>query len=314
MAAKTARTASEIANLGSRSSRLKAFHDAAYPVWKASAPPWLRYDVLLAQALLETGGFTSDLFRRANNPFGMGWTSRPSVAGRDSVSSFYARYATLEDAIRDYIARQELFNSGRGTGGRRAFDAAQSAEEYVDLLNVAGRQGNYATAPGYNDAVKALLPEAKAVAPTNSGAPTRSPGNDTPDDDGQDTNPGSVPFLDTRAGKVAMYAAQLLVVGGLFYGVWLLYKRYAKKRKPAPRAATTTTEKAPRKRSTKKAPKAASTTAEKPTKPAKATGKKKPRADPEGAPFPGARKLKGKWYGPKEWGKKMAELQAAKRK
>ena len=61
--------------------------------------------IIAAQAMFESGNFTSSLFQRSNNAFGMNVpTTRPApyVLGKDPSSS-YAAYASLADSTRDLI-------------------------------------------------------------------------------------------------------------------------------------------------------------------------------------------------------------------
>jgi hypothetical protein len=109
-------------------------------------PSWIRRDVALAQAVLETGWFTSRRFVADRNAFGL----RPSTRNLHSgVRSDHAVYASVADSIRDYLARQVQFNGN----GYLAKASKQGAYAYI----VAVQSTGYAEAPGYTDEILKLL-------------------------------------------------------------------------------------------------------------------------------------------------------------
>ncbi len=71
----------------------------------------IRYsDVVLLQSQLETGYYTSDIFRNGNNLFGMKYPSRrPTVA--TGIYKGHARYDHWSDSVIDYALWQQWFIS-----------------------------------------------------------------------------------------------------------------------------------------------------------------------------------------------------------
>lgn len=302
-------TANEIANRTTADDRIRAFVAVAYPAWQAAGKPWVRFDVLLAQAMLETGRFTSDLFRRSNNAFGMGFTSRAAVSGRDT-GGFYAKYASVSDSVLDYVARMVAATVGPFTGGPRPFDKARNAAEYVALLNIPNRAGNYATAPKYNEVVLGLIPEAMKYIP--SGAAVTGPRIGSPADalrEAQITSSEDPETMTpTKAGfvpSITQIFTALLLGFGASYLANVVSERIAQKRRSKggrPKGSRN------RSRPTggglnpfPNNPKAKTARAKKSTK---ATGASAPRA--------GYRKIGNKWYSPKDWGAEMQRRKRAK--
>lgn len=72
-------------------------------------------ETAVAIARLESGGFTSKLFREGNNPFAFKRNSRPFCKETDAKG--YCRYRTLDDALADYVAyeRQVIAKYGLTT-------------------------------------------------------------------------------------------------------------------------------------------------------------------------------------------------------
>lgn len=64
--------------------------------------------LLVAQSELETGGWTSAIFRENRNAFGM---KHPSVRPTTSIGSSrgHAVYRSVEDSVKDYFLRQQNF-------------------------------------------------------------------------------------------------------------------------------------------------------------------------------------------------------------
>jgi hypothetical protein len=88
-------------------------------------------DIVLAQFLIESGGFTSNLFKTQNNIMGMKIaTTRPTTAIGEERG--YAVYKSWRDCVIDYALYQASFLRGL------------SREEYFIYL-----QKNYAEDPNY---------------------------------------------------------------------------------------------------------------------------------------------------------------------
>lgn len=67
-------------------------------------------DVVLLQSRLETGNYTSDIFRNGNNLFGMRYPGlRPTVA--TGIYKEHAQYAHWSDSVIDYALWQEWYLS-----------------------------------------------------------------------------------------------------------------------------------------------------------------------------------------------------------
>lgn len=69
---------------------------------------WAKFPLkkVYAQSALETGNFSSDLFRLGNNAFGMTYVGQRYTNGK---MGRFATYATVEDSMRDYFRRQVRF-------------------------------------------------------------------------------------------------------------------------------------------------------------------------------------------------------------
>jgi uncharacterized FlgJ-related protein len=64
-------------------------------------------DVVFAQAVLESGNFTSKLFKTQNNLFGMKLPYKRKTTAVGKNKSGYAKYNTIDDSIYDYFLFQE---------------------------------------------------------------------------------------------------------------------------------------------------------------------------------------------------------------
>lgn len=71
-------------------------------------------DIVFAQALLESGEFTSKLFKSANNLFGMKVPSKRESARIGSTPSGYSRYEDWSLSIYDYSLWQEYILKNKG--------------------------------------------------------------------------------------------------------------------------------------------------------------------------------------------------------
>lgn len=102
---------------------------SAENLWKEIKALDLRYpEFVFAQALLESGTFTSRLFRVHNNLFGMKVPKyRESVAIGQSKSG-YAKYAHWTESVKDYALFQEYVVTKRG------YDTKTEYIQYLDRL------------------------------------------------------------------------------------------------------------------------------------------------------------------------------------
>lgn len=116
---------------------LRAIEDHAASFGYSLVPSVL----ILGQAELESGGFTSNLAVNANNVFGM---RMPTVRDTTAIGSVtaeggaaFAKYASLSDAVKDYFMRQRNFN----------IPNTADVEQYI----AATVESGYATDPDYSD-------------------------------------------------------------------------------------------------------------------------------------------------------------------
>lgn len=65
-------------------------------------------DIVFAQAKLETGNFTSDLFLNANNCFGMKFPRKRTTWAKGEYKG-HAKYRNIEDCIKDYKIWQKTY-------------------------------------------------------------------------------------------------------------------------------------------------------------------------------------------------------------
>lgn len=88
--------------------------------------------LFVSQSDLETDTWTSDLYRQANNAWGM---KLPTVRPTPAVGTFegHARYLSVRDSVADYLARQ------------RAFGIPNDPARYMAATVASG----YATDPDY---------------------------------------------------------------------------------------------------------------------------------------------------------------------
>jgi uncharacterized FlgJ-related protein len=100
-------------------------------------------DIVVAQAILESGNFTSKLFKEHNNFCGMTVArQRPTTANR-IPNSVYAGYNSWQECATDYIFWQIRYGLNK------------TREQYFELLKV------YAQDPNYIVKLKSLLNEQK---------------------------------------------------------------------------------------------------------------------------------------------------------
>lgn len=88
--------------------------------------------VIVAQAALETGTFTSAIFRENNNAFGLKEPRiRPTTA--TGTNRGHATFASVDECITDYFLRQRYF--GIDNGPRYIADTVESG--YAEARNYA---------------------------------------------------------------------------------------------------------------------------------------------------------------------------------
>lgn len=103
------------------------------------------YYVALTQFKIESGHFSSKLFKDNNNPMGMKYPNvRPTTA--KGVRNGYAYYDSVDDAILDYLLYHMYLTKG----------VRYTDQEYIDLV-----LKNYAEDPAYQDKVKGLSDKLK---------------------------------------------------------------------------------------------------------------------------------------------------------
>lgn len=105
--------------------------------------------IITGQAMNESGNFTSSLFMRSNNAFGMNMPTirpHPHILRKDSFSN-YAAYASLQDSVKDLIDWLHY--------SKIDFNNVQSSDDYVAQL----KNKNYFGAPlnNYQIAVRNLM-------------------------------------------------------------------------------------------------------------------------------------------------------------
>jgi len=105
------------------------------------------YSILVAQAIHETGRFTSSLWRNANNAYGMKYTGNKFQAGKYEASEgFFARYRT---PVQSFLDRMDWHT-------RLDIPLEGSGEAYI--LRVSGV---YAEDPIYSHKWRQLIGEGK---------------------------------------------------------------------------------------------------------------------------------------------------------
>lgn len=106
---------------------------------------------MFAQAVLETGEFSSTIFKENNNLFGMKWVNdfktehkRPTVA----VGSRYghAVYSKWRNSVYDYLLWQQMFKK----------TPIETEEQYFRLLST-----KYAESPSYVQVLRYMMRQNK---------------------------------------------------------------------------------------------------------------------------------------------------------
>lgn len=108
--------------------------------------------IVYAQALLETGEFTSTIYKRNNNLFGMKYVkttkySRPTVAQGKRYGHAY--YADWKSSVDDYLLWQQAVE-------QYLFLPIQTEEQYFKLLGA-----RYAESPIYVSCLKQIIKKKK---------------------------------------------------------------------------------------------------------------------------------------------------------
>ena len=119
-----------------------------YQAIRKAAPPGVKDEfikILTAQAMHETGNFTSRLYLEQNNLFGMGHPIIRETTSLGDVRGF-ANYATLEDSVTDMLLWLTEFNLK---------PTYTDSKDYVKDI----RQNGYFTAPfiDYHNALRKHL-------------------------------------------------------------------------------------------------------------------------------------------------------------
>jgi uncharacterized FlgJ-related protein len=121
--------------------------------------------LVVAQARHETGNYTSNVFKKNNNLFGMKFVGQPLATrgtpapksewgcGGTCNSDFYSKYASVSDSVQDLINRN-LKITRRGVTFEQLKNAKDSTE-YATLLKQRGYYG--ATIPIYDRGLKSAL-------------------------------------------------------------------------------------------------------------------------------------------------------------
>lgn len=101
-------------------------------------------DIALAQAILESGTFTSNMFKTKNNMFGM------KVPGRRETTAInkkgYAAYSSWFDCVRDYKLYQDFVTKNKNV----------SRSKYLSII-----ARSYSTNPDYIPMLKKIIKENK---------------------------------------------------------------------------------------------------------------------------------------------------------
>ena len=95
-------------------------------------------EIAYKQALIETGRFTSNLFWRGNNAFGMKMARRRETTATSTVYG-HAAYSHWYDSVKDYVLWQQWYK-----------DRGYSMDNYLDFLQEVG----YATDRHYISKLK----------------------------------------------------------------------------------------------------------------------------------------------------------------
>lgn len=116
-------------------------------------------ELIVAQAKIESAHYTSESCRDNNNLFGIKYVGQPLAqkgtlapltqrSKADKITNYYARYATLEDSVRDVVER--LYNKTINGVEAEQLKNADTHQEFARLLKVRqfydGLENDYANA------------------------------------------------------------------------------------------------------------------------------------------------------------------------
>lgn len=101
-------------------------------------------DIALAQAILESGTFTSKMFKTKNNIFGM---KVPGIRETTAINKKgYASYSSWLDSVRDYKLYQDYVTKNKNV----------SRSKYLSII-----ASSYSTNPNYVPMLKKIIKENK---------------------------------------------------------------------------------------------------------------------------------------------------------
>lgn len=106
-------------------------------------------DIVFAQAMIESGEFTSKLFRTANNMFGMKFPSSRETTAKGKTKGGYSKYEDWSFGVYDYFLWQDHMLRQRN-------DITKT--QYLALIGKI-----YAKDPGYVNKVKRKLSEHRYI-------------------------------------------------------------------------------------------------------------------------------------------------------
>jgi len=116
-------------------------------------------DVAIAQSILETGWYKSDIFNVNNNLFGMKFPKkRKTVAVGENMG--HAKYEKWEDSVNDYKLWQDYYNQLRKSKKLNPIDS-MSKDEYYSFLDSIYCPLNQCKAGKYSNSLKTLISKAQ---------------------------------------------------------------------------------------------------------------------------------------------------------
>jgi len=120
-------------------------------LWKAINEMNIQHPkIVFAQALLETGNFSSTVFKNYNNLFGMKMPGkRPTVAKKPKKKGGYARYDNWFESVEDYKLFQDYVFKRRGELGEAKY------LNYLDRM--------YCESTGYSNKLKKIIEKNKRI-------------------------------------------------------------------------------------------------------------------------------------------------------
>lgn len=120
-------------------------------LWKAINELNIKHpQVVFAQAILETGSFTSYVFKTNNNLFGMKMPGvRPTVAKKPAKKGGYAKYTSWQESVVDYSLYQSYIFSKKGELTQTSY------LKYLDKV--------YCQSTGYSQKLKRIIQSNKQI-------------------------------------------------------------------------------------------------------------------------------------------------------